>query len=82
MTAPTKTAMKTLFAGVQGPKWNPKVHRLSLHAMLPQFRLLAKIVLANLWPISRHTEMPLERAQFMYTLATGVSIDFPVMSLM
>ncbi|KAG7979914.1 hypothetical protein I3843_05G154800 [Carya illinoinensis] len=45
--------------------------------MLPQYRLLAKIVLTNLWPISRHTEISLERAYFMYALATGVSIDFP-----
>ncbi|KAG6713198.1 hypothetical protein I3842_05G140700 [Carya illinoinensis] len=41
------------------------------------FRLLAKIVLTNLWPFSRHTEISLERAYFMYALATGVSIDFP-----
>ncbi|KAG7980996.1 hypothetical protein I3843_05G210200 [Carya illinoinensis] len=42
-----------------------------------EYRLLAKIVLTNLWPISRHTEISLERAYFMYALATSVSIDFP-----
>lgn len=69
--------MKTLFVGAQGPKWNSKDHRLSLHAMLPQYRLLAKIVLDTLWLINRHIEMPLERAQFQYTLATWVVMDFP-----
>lgn len=44
--------------------------------MLPQFRLLAKIMLSNLWPISRHTEITSEMGYFMYALATG-SIDFP-----
>lgn len=76
INAPTKIAMKILSVGAQGPKWNLKVHRLSIHALLSQFCLLAKIVLANLWPISRHTKMPLDHAQFMYTLATGVDIDF------
>lgn len=46
--------------------------------MLPPYRLLAKIVLATLWPISRHTEMPLECAQYMFALVTGVEIDFPL----
>ncbi|KAG6641190.1 hypothetical protein CIPAW_09G056200 [Carya illinoinensis] len=77
MGAPTKTAMRNLFVGLTGPKWTAKTHRLPLHNMLPQYRLLAKIVLTNLWPISRHTEISLERAYFMYALATSVSIDFP-----
>ncbi|KAG6675550.1 hypothetical protein I3842_15G108700 [Carya illinoinensis] len=77
MGAPTKTAMRNLFVGLTGPKWTAKTHRLPLHNMLPQYRLLAKIVLTNLWPISRHTEISLEKAYFMYALATGVSIDFP-----
>ncbi|KAG7988319.1 hypothetical protein I3843_03G182400 [Carya illinoinensis] len=72
MGAPTKTAMRNLFVGLTGPKWTAKTHRLPLHNMLPQYRLLAKIVLTNLWPISRHTEISLERAYFMYALATGV----------
>lgn len=75
--APTKVAMRNLFAGPQGPKWNPKVYRTPLHVVLLPYRLLAKIMLTNLWPISRHTKLHLERAHFMYTLATGVSIDFP-----
>ncbi|KAF5443045.1 hypothetical protein F2P56_035640 [Juglans regia] len=65
MEAPTKTAMRNLFVGLDGPKWTAKTHRLPLNHMLPQFRLLAKIVLTNLWPISRHTEITLERAYFM-----------------
>lgn len=76
-SAPTKIAMNYLFVGTQGPKWNPKVHRYSMNAMLPLYRLLAKIVLVTMWPISRHTEMTLERAQFMFALATGVPIDCP-----
>ncbi|KAG6679153.1 hypothetical protein I3842_14G116000 [Carya illinoinensis] len=76
MGAPTKTAMRNLFVGPTGPKWTAKTHRLPLHSMLPQFRLLIKIMLTNLWPISRHIEISLKRAYFMYALATCVSIDF------
>lgn len=33
-------------------------------------------MLSNIWPISHHIELRLERAYFMYTLATVVSINF------
>lgn len=77
MGAPIKTAMCNLFIGLEGPKWSTKFNHLPLNNMLSQFRLLAKIVLSNLWPISRHTKITLEMAYVIYALATGVSIDFP-----
>lgn len=54
---PTKIAMHNLFVGAifvgpQGPKWSLEINRVPFHVMLPQFRLLAKIVLTNIWPIS------------------------------
>lgn len=44
MGAPTKIKMYNLFVGPQGLKWNLKVNCFPLLVMLPQFRLLSKIV--------------------------------------
>jgi hypothetical protein len=43
--------------------------------MLPPYRLLAKIALTNLWPIGRHAELMVEKAQFKYDIVIDVPID-------
>jgi hypothetical protein len=43
--------------------------------MVAPYRLLAKIVLTNLWPIARHTELTIEKAQFMYAIVVNIPID-------
>jgi len=46
-----------------------------IKSMVAPYRLLAKIVLTNLWPIARHTELTIERAQFIYAIMVNVPID-------
>ncbi|KAG6718436.1 hypothetical protein I3842_04G149400 [Carya illinoinensis] len=46
-------------------------------SVLPEYRFLAKVVLTNLWPITRHTKLTIEKAQLMYALVKGVPIDLP-----
>ncbi|KAG6704280.1 hypothetical protein I3842_07G128400 [Carya illinoinensis] len=46
-----------------------------MKSILPEFRFLAKVVLTNLWPLSRHTELTVEKAQFIYALVKGVPIN-------
>ncbi|KAG2689530.1 hypothetical protein I3760_09G142900 [Carya illinoinensis] len=48
-----------------------------MKSMLPKYRFLAKVVLTNLWPISRHTELVVEKAQFIYALVKGTPMDLP-----
>jgi hypothetical protein len=38
------------------------------------YKLLAKIILTNLWLIARHTELIVEKTQFMY----AITIDIPI----
>jgi hypothetical protein len=41
---------------------------IKIDAFSPPHRLLAKIVLHNLWPIACRSELVLKRARFLYTL--------------
>jgi hypothetical protein len=46
-----------------------------MNTMLPPYQLLAKIMLTNLCPIGRHTELTFENDQFMYVTAIDVPIN-------
>jgi hypothetical protein len=46
-----------------------------MKSLVAPYRLLAKIILANLWSITRCTKLIIEKAQFMYAIAINVPID-------
>jgi len=49
--------------------------KVPIKSMAAPYRLLAKIVLTNLWPIVRHTELIMEKAQFMYAIVVNIPIN-------
>jgi hypothetical protein len=67
--------MSDMCVGFKRPKWFAITHKMSMNTMLPPYQLLAKIMLTNLWPIRRHTELTFENDQFMYVIAIDVSIN-------
>jgi hypothetical protein len=51
------------------PQGNERAHsHIKIGAFSPPCHLLAKIVLHNLWPTTRRSELVLKRARFLYTL--------------
>jgi len=48
-----------------GSKWAANSLRLPIRSMIAPNKLLRKIILTNLWPISRHTKLTIEKTQFM-----------------
>jgi len=46
-----------------------------MNTMLHLYRVLAKIILTNLWPIGRYIELTIEKAQLMYVTTIDVPID-------
>jgi len=43
--------------------------------MMTLYKLLAKIILANMWLIVRHIEPTIKKSQFMYAILIDVPID-------
>ncbi|GLT53871.1 hypothetical protein SLA2020_271100 [Shorea laevis] len=73
---PSKVTMMTKFASADGPVWNEHENFVPLARFTPAMRLLARIILQNLWPRNGHTKMDVERAKFMFAIVDGVPIDF------
>jgi hypothetical protein len=56
------------------PQGDERAHlHIKIDAFSPQHRLLAKIILHNLWPIARRSELVLKRARFFYALVMRMS---------
>jgi len=58
--------MRDLFVGPIRPKWCAKSRRMLMNTMF---------LLTNIWHIGRHTMLTIEKAQFMYAIATDIPID-------
>jgi hypothetical protein len=64
--ASSKTQMRDLFVDPIRPKWCAKSRRMLMNTMF---------LLTNIWHIGRHTMLTIEKAQFMYAIATDIPID-------
>jgi hypothetical protein len=69
--APTLEQLRDFFhAHPQGHEWAYAFIKIS--AFSPPHRLFAKIVLHNLWPIARRSELMLKMTQFLYALCMSM----------
>jgi hypothetical protein len=50
------------------PQGDERATTIRIDALSPSHRLLAKIVQHNLWPVIRHNDLILKRAQFVYAI--------------
>jgi len=67
MEAPTLEQLKEYFNA--HPQGHERAYAfIKIGAFSPPYRLLAKIVLHNLWPTARRSELVLKRAQCLYAL--------------
>lgn len=73
---PSKDTMMKVFASEDGLPWHDYEKNVALAHMTPGMKLLARIVLQNLWPSNHQTEMDLDKAKFMFAMIDGVPIDF------
>jgi hypothetical protein len=71
---PNMTTMQTMFAPQTGLFWLEHEKFVPLGRFSPAMRLLARIVLQNVWPINRHSEIGFERARFMFGIVDGIPI--------
>jgi hypothetical protein len=69
--------MKEVFVPPKGPSWPYHMSHFFLGHMPNPMRLLAKIILNNMWHINRHIDISLDKARFIYVLIKGHSVDLP-----
>jgi hypothetical protein len=50
------------------PQEEKRATSIRIGALSPSYRLLAKIVQYNLWPVVRRSDLTLKKAQFMYAI--------------
>jgi hypothetical protein len=75
MEPPTLKQLKDYFHA--HPQSHEQAHAfIKIGAFSPPHRLFAKIVLHNLWPIARKSELVLKRAQFLYALCMRMPFLF------
>jgi hypothetical protein len=73
---PSKDTMMKVFAYEDGIPWHDDEKNVALSHMTPAMKLLARIVLQNLWPINQHVGMGVDKAKFMFAMIACVPIDF------
>ena len=73
---PSKDNMMEVFVGGLFPYWPVQNASTSIVDFSAIMRILSRIVSCNLWPIGHYSDFGVNRAAFLYALATEVPIDF------
>lgn len=61
--------------------WHDTMNVLPIGHLSQPVKLLARIMLNNIYPLDHHSDLGLPRAQFLYALLTDMSIDFTSFAL-
>jgi hypothetical protein len=73
---PSKDTMMEVFVGGRVPCWPVQNASTRIADFSAPMRILSRIVSCNLWPIGHYSDFGVDRAAFLYALATEVPIDF------
>ena len=73
---PSKDSMMEVFVGGRVPCWPVQNASTRIADFFAPMRILSRIVSCNLWPIGHYSDFGVDRAAFLYALATEVPIDF------
>jgi hypothetical protein len=79
---PSKQAMYPVFSPTALTwHWHDYMNVLSTDHLTQPKKLLARIMLINIYPLDHHSDLGVPRARFLYALLTDASIDFPSFAL-
>jgi hypothetical protein len=79
---PSKTDMTKLFIPHDSYNfWRDSMKVIPLGHLSHPVKLLARIVMQNVFPIDHHSDLGLARGQFIYALLTDVEIDFALIAI-
>jgi hypothetical protein len=56
------------------PEWDTSKNKIPIGYVRAQERLLARIVMQNIWPISRNSDVPLDRAKMIYAIKRRIPL--------
>jgi hypothetical protein len=79
---PSKKDMYQVFSPAGTHRyWRDSMNVLPTDHLTQPVKLLARIMLINIYPLDHHSDLGVPRARFLFALLTDVSIDFPSFAL-